>query len=91
MCMYGIVSSDSLVARYTDEGDIEGLQLLFSLGKASPHTICMVSGPKGGHFSRTLLRVGKCFSYEYIRRLMGTDRGRGRKLRTLRILDQSRC
>jgi len=90
MCMYGIVSSDSLVARYTEEGDIEGLQLLFSLGKASPHTICIGSELEG-HVHRTLLRVGKCFSYKYIRRLMGADRGRGRKLRTLRILDQSRC
>jgi hypothetical protein len=65
MRIYAIVSSDSLVVRYTEKGDIEGLQQLFLLGQASPYTICMESEPREthSHFSRPLLRVGKRFSY----------------------------
>ena len=58
MHVYAVVSSDSLVVRYTHEGDIEGLQQLFSLGKASPHTICIEPLDEGtSHFIRPLLRV----------------------------------
>ena len=91
MCIYAIVSPKSLVVRYTSEGNLDGLKELFSLGEASPFTICMGSEPIGSsHFSRPLLRVRKAFPV-YIHELMGTDRGGGWKLRTLRILDQSRC
>jgi len=36
---YAVVSDDSLVAKYARDGNIEGLQSLFSLGKASPFSV----------------------------------------------------
>jgi hypothetical protein len=38
---YACVSSDSLVAKYTRGGNVEGLQQLFSRGEASPFTVCL--------------------------------------------------
>ena len=91
MSIYAVVSPESLVVRYTLEGNLDGLKELFSLGAASPFTICMESKYMStSHFSRPLLQVSKVFPM-YIHELMGTDRGGGGKLRTLRILDQSRC
>jgi hypothetical protein len=53
---YAIVSFDSLVAEYTMDGNIEGLQRLFSQGEASPFTICL-STHAGMTDERTLLEV----------------------------------
>lgn len=59
---YAVVSSDSLVAKYTRDGNIEGLQYLFSRGEASPFTICVkkIYSADGGNVkssSETLLEV----------------------------------
>lgn len=39
--VYAYVSSNSLVASYTRDGNVEGLQRLFSRGEASPFTVCL--------------------------------------------------
>ena len=41
MSMYAVVSNDSLVVKYVEAGDIEGLQRLFSAGEAIPYMICI--------------------------------------------------
>ena len=54
--VYAYVSPDSLVAKYTCGGDVEGLRRLFSQGLASPFTVCPAIC--GGVFERrTLLDV----------------------------------
>lgn len=53
---YAVVSFDSLVAEYTMDGNIEGLQRLFSQGEASPFTVCLIIGP-GITRETTLLEV----------------------------------
>ena len=41
---YAVVSDDSLVAKYVRDGNIEGLQRLFSQGKASPFSVIVRPG-----------------------------------------------
>ena len=53
---YACVSSDSLVAKYTYDGNVGGLQQLFSRGEASPFTVCLDIYPDFVN-TRTLLEV----------------------------------
>ena len=55
--IYSCVSYNSLVAQYTRDGNVEGLQRLFSQGKASPFTICLRTLPNGNVWRRSLLEV----------------------------------
>ncbi|KAH8801458.1 hypothetical protein F5884DRAFT_862155 [Xylogone sp. PMI_703] len=57
MKMYAVVSPESLVVKYIQRDNMRGLQRLFSLGKASPFTICLGEDPGSSHYSRPLLRI----------------------------------
>jgi hypothetical protein len=63
--VYALVLHDSLVARYTIDGNVEGLQQLFSEGEASPLTVCVEILPNGWVQRRTLLEVRFKFPYIY--------------------------
>ena len=54
---YALVLHDSLVARYTMDGNIEELQRLFSQGDTSPSTVRLEIFPDGSINRRTLLEV----------------------------------
>lgn len=54
---YALALHDSLVARYTMDGNIEELQRLFSQGDASPSTVRLEILPDGCINRRTLLEV----------------------------------
>jgi len=41
MLVYAVLYPDSLIVKYTESGDIDGLQRLFSIGEASPNMICL--------------------------------------------------
>jgi hypothetical protein len=55
--IYSCVSDDSLVAKYTMDGNVEGLRRLFSQGEASPFTVCLKTFSNGCVRRRTLLEV----------------------------------
>lgn len=57
MSVYAVVSSDSLVAKYAYDGNVEGLKQLFSQGEASPFTICLQDLHMGYLVGKTLLDV----------------------------------
>jgi hypothetical protein len=57
---YAVVSDDSLVAKYVRDGNIEGLQRLFSQGKASPFSIIVLPGVD---IEMTLLEVRVIYPY----------------------------
>ena len=55
--IYSCVSYDSLVAKYIRDGNVEGLQRLFSQGEASPFIICLRTLSNGNVWRRSLLEV----------------------------------
>lgn len=57
---YAVASDDSLVAKYAWDDNIEGLQRLFSQGKASPFSV--IVGP-GVDIEMTLLEVRVIYPY----------------------------
>ena len=74
MSVYACVLHNSLVARCTTDGNIEGLQRLFSQGKASPFTVCLEILPDGCFNMRTLLEVRVIYStIQLFRSLISID------------------
>jgi hypothetical protein len=63
--VYAYVLHDSPVAKYTMDGNVEGLQILFSRGEASPFAVCLYIRPDGWFRTRTLLEVRIIYPYLY--------------------------
>lgn len=81
MSVYACVPHDSLVAEYAMNGNIEGLQRLFSLGKASPSTVCISKPAFIGR--RTLLDVCVILPVPLLLSLIRIDWSRQRGLKAL--------
>jgi hypothetical protein len=65
LCTYAVVSLDSPVVEYITDGDIKGLQRIFSQGKASPFTVYLDIG-LGWTREMTLLEVCVICLYLYL-------------------------